>query len=286
MTRHLLVLCMVAAALVPGSARAAQTGAHLALSCALGADAFCHRLLAGNQAAGHPVELLPEGHEANPAQTASIRVAQGPTATPIESVPPEALLPPPMPPVPPPGLRISGAPPEPHSDLGLDVGAYFATAGIQLAMNLAVLASAGAFLALPSRTGGYLSEGDLNAVFAVAAVLAPPAMALPSSHFAYRFSARCDQRRPSFSKGFLAGGLSSMVVVWSAALFAMTFERENQSSLAQETRYIFGPALILAAGSLLIPAAEVLTLRFTSVHVTAAPIALKSGGGLALALAF
>jgi len=184
----------------------------------------------------------------------------------------------------PPGL-LTGERPVPHTDLGLDVGTYFATVGFQLGMHAAIYASAALFIAVPSQLGGYLSDKDLNTILTVVAVLAPPAMALPSSHLVYKLSTRCSDRRPAWSKVFLAGGVSSMAVIWSAALL-MTNGYAATSDWSREWQVLWGPLLIMGVGSLVIPAVEVLTLRYTAVHAVAAPVVLKGGGGLAMTFTF
>ncbi|MGC4122033.1 MAG: hypothetical protein QM765_47125 [Myxococcales bacterium] len=62
MTRGLLLaIAMSAALLTATTAQAAAAGAHIALSCAFGADVYCSRLLAELHAAGHQVDKLPDG---------------------------------------------------------------------------------------------------------------------------------------------------------------------------------------------------------------------------------
>ncbi|HEY3446346.1 MAG TPA: hypothetical protein VGK67_08265 [Myxococcales bacterium] len=341
----LVVVGILVAALVPGSALAAQKGAHIAMSCAFAADPFCNRLLAELQAAGHQVDKLPDGaaleaelaapgavvqvrqapwevvvmvrrdgvletrtykpddRESNPAQTVAVQVAEGLRAsfalrTPDPEVPraqqdlqpteePKAApeLPRAQPaadsqkPAPeqtaPKSLRLLPREPSGKSELQIDLETYFATAGFQLLMNASVLGSVAFFVAIGIIAGSSINWG----VIAIGAIVAPIVLALPSSHLAYKMASRDSERTLAFSKGFLAASVASTVLVGGTMALLLP-------GFSNSPELLWSGVALYAASAFLVPAAEVLTLKYTAVQVVAAPMAIKGGGGISVAFVF
>jgi hypothetical protein len=165
-----------------------------------------------------------------------------------------------------------------HSDLSLELGEYFAAAGVQLAATTLVLA-VGASVALAVAYIDRMNERRFHEIVTVMALASPLVSSLPSSLVAFKMSQRCLRRDHRWGYTLLAGMVTSAASAWGAALLAT-------GAFSSSPGRLEATVVVLVAGVLLPPAAEVLTLHFTSTEVVAAPLLLKDGAGVALGLRF
>jgi len=164
-----------------------------------------------------------------------------------------------------------------HSDVGLEVGEYFAAAGVQLGASFVMVMVLGPIIFSASSDQ---PRRDFDQTIGIITAFTPVLLALPSSFVAYKMSQRCASRSHSWGYTFLAGVLSSAAVNWTAAMLATgAFSRFSRNES-------LGAFVTVLAGALIPPVAEVLTLHLTSTEVVAAPVVLKDGAGVALALSF
>ncbi|MGC4116919.1 MAG: hypothetical protein QM765_20635 [Myxococcales bacterium] len=125
--------------------------------------------------------------------------------------------------------------------------------------------------------GPCITQDQERAAYAAIAVLAPLLMALPSSHSIFRISNQAGQHQ-SWGWTYLTAVLSNAAMTGlSAAMAGGAFGRDDPG---------VGLALTLGLGSLVSAGLQVLTLNHSGVQASAAPMVLKGGGGMALAVSF
>jgi hypothetical protein len=190
--------------------------------------------------------------------------------------------PPPLIEVVPPSRSAAGHLSLTHSDAGLGAGEYFSALGLHLAASGAYL---GLTMALLVATQANRSPTDGKALLITAAALAPPILALPSSAIAFRTAKQRCPRERSWGWTYLAGVAGNALALGAAGLFAATGWVPNSDVFPGMNE--IGLAAILLGGSVVTAGLEVLVLNLTGgPQVTAVPMALRGGGGLALVGAF
>lgn len=170
-----------------------------------------------------------------------------------------------------------------HSDVGLRSGEYFSALGLHMA---AAGTAVGLTIVLLVATQANQSPNDRNAILITAALAAPPLLALPSTEGAYRTAKQRCPRKLSWGWTYLAGVASNALVVGATAAFVTSPAWISYSDVLPSPNELVLAGIFLA-GSFLTPGLEVLALNVTSGEpVSVVPIALKGGGGVAIAGAF